>query len=160
MQLPFPLNALSEYGLWHWHWLVSSGTSYFCFYCSSFFCFCSSFFCFCSSFLFIAISLLNQFFYWTSFFIELVFLLLQKTKKTERSLYYIITCLYKEALLYPVFRGKKILCFAEKLLWHPVFRGKTVKTCYLSRKKSKINFVLSIYRNVLSADKFVQSDIL
>ena len=56
MQLPFPSNALSEYGLWHWHWLVSSETSCFCFYWNSYFCFCSNFFCFCTSFLFVAIS--------------------------------------------------------------------------------------------------------
>ena len=66
-----------------------------------------------------------------SFFIEQLFSNLLNsfayTKKPEknrlRSLLY-NTCLYKKALLYPGFRGKKILCFAEKLLRHPVFRGK------------------------------------
>ena len=69
---------------------------------------------YCSNFLFTGTV---SFVIWSNFFCY---------KKSEKPLavFIILRSLYWKALIYPVFRGKKILCFAENLLWDPVFRGK------------------------------------
>ena len=139
MLLPFPSNAYANMGWMHWQW----------FFWNSFFCNCSSFFFVAVSFVIVAVSFIETISYWNNFlfvavcFIEpvifvftvAVILFLTKSEKNRKAVFIIIIrSLYKESLLYPMFRGKKILCFAEKLLEHPVFRGKTEMSLVFRRK--------------------------
>ena len=137
MPLPFPSYAYALRGWGIGIWLVITFVSlnqFLLFYWNQFLLF------YWNQFLLFEVVVsfvsLNQFF----FTVAAIFISYKNQKKTACGLYYKYEVSMKKSLLYPTYRGKKILPIAEKLLRHPTFRGKIWNEPYFQKTKMSFQY--------------------